>query len=119
MIKNHRSWESDKPIPNRRYSETSQETTDKLDFNQLRTLKSADNWEFRDARHLTKVATIIASNPTQQTTDNSKREAPPYFFLRAVVCFAIVNRKSQLFPKASVRFWQIQCNHNLKKNNHN
>ena len=80
MIKNHRSWESDKPIPNRRYSETSQETTDKLDFNQLRTLKSANNWEFRDARHLTKVATIIASHPTQQTTDNSKREAPPYFF---------------------------------------
>ena len=37
---------------------------------------------------------------------------PSIFFLRGGVCFAIVNRKSQLFPKASVRFWQIQCNHN-------
>ena len=37
---------------------------------------------------------------------------PPYIFFLGGVCFAVVNRKSQLFPKASVRFWQIQCNHN-------
>ena len=32
---------------------------------------------------------------------------PPYFLFLGGVCFAIVNRKSQLLPKASVRFWQI------------
>ena len=34
-------------------------------------------------------------------------KAPPPIFFRWGVCFAIVNRKSQLFPKRSVRFWQI------------